>query len=369
MSLRPQPNKIKVCLVAISLGQGGADRSCALLSEMLSEQGFEVHLAILNDQLGFSYDAKLLNLGKLKKGQDSFLKRFFRIKKLKRYLQKEGITHVIDHRPKNNYKRELFYKNYVYKGLQAIYVVHSFKTETYFGEEPAKMKELYDRNLKTVTVSEAIQNKLKTDLGLDNTQCIYNPFDTIWKEKSEEVIYPLKQPFILSYGRIDDDVKDFSFLIRSYHHSELWKEGLRLVIMGEGKDENKLKTLVEELALTEYIEFLPFAANPFPYISQAHMVALTSKWEGFPMVLVESLSLGIPVVSLDINSGPSEIINHRKNGLLVTEREFPAFAGAMRELFENQSLYATCKENAQASVSQFSKEVIAAAWTKLLKNE
>jgi glycosyltransferase involved in cell wall biosynthesis len=139
--------------------------------------------------------------------------------------------------------------------------------------------------------------------------------------------------------------------------------------MGEGKDENKLKTLVEELALTEHIEFLPFAANPFPYISQAHMVALTSKWEGFPMVLVESLSLGIPVVSLDINSGPSEIINHRKNGLLVTEREFPAFAGALRELFENQSLYETCKENAQASVSQFSKEVIAAAWTKLLKNE
>jgi len=369
MSLRPQPNKIKVCLVAISLGKGGADRSCALLSEMLSEQGFEVHLAILNDEIVFTYDAKLLNLGKLKKDQDSFLKRFFRIKKLKRYLQKNGITHVIDHRPKNNYKRELFYKNYVYKGLQTIYVVHSFKTETYFGVEPLKMKELYERNLKTVTVSKAIQNKLSTDFSLKNTQCIYNPFDTTWRTKSEEAIFPLKQPFILSYGRIDDDVKDFSFLIRSYQHSELWKEGLRLVIMGEGKDENKLRALAEELTLTEYIDFLPFATNPFPYIAQAKMVALTSKWEGFPMVLVESLSLGIPVVSLDINSGPSEIINHRKNGLLVTEREFPAFAGALRELFENPSLYTTCKENAQASVSQFSKEVIAEAWTKLLTNE
>lgn len=369
MSMRPQPNKIKVCLVAISLGKGGADRSCALLSEMLSEQGFEVHLAILNDEIAFNHKAKLLNLGKLKKGQDSFLKRFFRIKKLKRYLQKEGITHIIDHRPKNNYKRELFYKNYVYKGLQTVYVVHSFKTATYFGEEPLKMKELYERNLKTVTVSKAIQNKLKTELKLDNTECIYNPFDTAWKEKSEEAIFPLKQPFILSYGRIDDDVKDFSFLMRSYHHSELWKEGLRLVIMGEGKDENKLRALAEELMINEHIDFLPFAANPFPYITKAHMVALTSKWEGFPMVLVESLSLGIPVVSLDINSGPSEIINHKQNGLLVTERQFPAFASAMRELFENSTLYATCKENAQASVSQFSKEMIAEAWTKLLTNE
>jgi len=369
MSLRPQTNKIKVCLVAISLGKGGADRSCALLSEMLSEQGFEVHLAILNDTVVFNYNAKLFNLGKFKKGQDSFLKRFFRIKKLKRYLQKEGITHVIDHRPKNNYKRELFYKNYVYKGLQTIYVVHSFKTETYFGEQPVKMKEVYEGNLRTVTVSEAIKNKLATELSLFNTQCIYNPFDSAWKAKSEEEIFPIKQPFILSYGRIDDDVKDFSFLIRSYHHSELWKEGMRLVIMGEGKDKNKLKTLTEELTLIDYIDFLPFAANPFPYIAQAHVVALTSNWEGFPMVLVESLSLGIPVVSLDINSGPSEIIQHRKNGLLVAEREYPTFAGALRELFENPSLYATCKENAQASVSQFSKEVIAEAWTKLLTNE
>ncbi|MEM7086145.1 MAG: glycosyltransferase [Bacteroidota bacterium] len=369
MSLRPQPVKIKVCLVAISLGEGGADRSCALLSEMLSERGFEVHLAILNDEIAFTYNAKLLNLGSLKNGQDSFLKRFFRIKKLKRYLQKENITHVIDHRPKNNYKRELFYKNYVYKGLQTIYVVHSFKTETYFGVEPLKMKELYDRNLQTVTVSKAIQNKLQNELGLNNTQCIYNPFDAAWKTKSREAIYPLELPFILSYGRIDDDVKDFSFLIRSYHHSELWKQDLRLIIMGEGKDKNKLKRLVEELALTNHVEFLPFAVNPFPYIAQAYMVALTSKWEGFPMVLVESLSLGIPVVSLDINSGPSEIINHEKNGLLVTEREYPAFADALCELFENPSLYATCKENAQASVSQFSKEVIAEAWTKLLTNE
>ncbi|MBL4662660.1 MAG: glycosyltransferase, partial [Flavobacteriaceae bacterium] len=65
----------------------------------------------------------------------------------------------------------------------------------------------------------------------------------------------------------------------------------------------------------------------------------------------------------------SEIIEHKKNGLLVSERQFTAFAGALRELFENQSLYITCKQNAQASVSQFSKEVISDAWTNLLTHE
>ena len=56
MSLRAQPDKIKVCLVAISLGKGGADRSCALVSQMLHEQGFDVHIAVLNDQIAFPYD-------------------------------------------------------------------------------------------------------------------------------------------------------------------------------------------------------------------------------------------------------------------------------------------------------------------------
>ena len=87
------------------------------------------------------------------------------------------------------------------------------------------------------------------------------------------------------------------------------------------------------------------------------------------MALVESLSLGIPVVSLDINSGPSEIIMHKKNGLLVSERNTTLFACALKEICEGEIFYAECKANASSSVSKFSKEVITEAWTKLLTNE
>ena len=367
--MRPHTSKIKVCLVAISLGKGGADRSCALLSEMLSAQGFEVHVAILNDEIAYPYQGKLLNLGRLKSGSDSLLKRFLRLRKLRNYLKTEGITHVIDHRPKNQYKRELFYKNYIYKGLKTIYVVHSFKTETYFGSAPDKMKTIYDTNFKTVAVSKAIEEKLNSELNIANTVTIYNPFDSQWEEKAKEKAPIPSKPYILSYGRLDDDVKDFSFLIRSYHHSKLWLDGMRLAIMGEGKDEAKLKAFATTLSLEEHIDFLPFVSNPFPFISQAHFVTLTSKWEGFPMVLVESLSLGIPVVSLDIASGPSEIIKHQENGLLISERNEEVFAKAMRTLFEDKTLYATCQQQARASVAPFSKETIAAAWTKLLTDE
>jgi glycosyltransferase involved in cell wall biosynthesis len=369
MSLLPQPDRIKVCLTTISLGKGGADRSCALLSQMLHDEGFDVHIVLLNNQIAYPYGGKLLNLGKLKSAGDSLLKRFLRLRKLKQYLKKEGITHVIDHRAKNNYKRELFYKNYVYKGVKTIYVVHSFKLETYFGNDPKEFKELYADNFKNVVVSEGIKTRLQNELGLSNLVQIYNPYDEAWAEKAKEKVDLPGKKYILSYGRMDDEVKDFSFLIRCFYKSQLWKKEVKLVLLGEGKDKEKLKNLSVELELSDCIDFLAFTPNPFPYIASAHLVALTSKWEGFPMVLLESLFLGTPVISLDIDSGPSEIINHEKNGLLVSERNIPLFADAMRKLFENKTLYDTCKVNARDSVSKFSKGIISKAWIRLLKNE
>jgi len=369
MSLPSKPHKIKVCLVAISLGEGGADRACALLSQMLDAQGFEVHIAILTNKISFPYKGKLFNLGALKLEKDSFLRRFLRLRKLKKYLKKEGITYVIDHRPKNHLKRELFYANYVYKKRKTIYVVHSYKLETYFGYDPEQFKKVYAGNHATVAVSEGIKTRLDKELQLPNLQVIQNPFDPGWLEKSKENVELPQGHYILSYGRLDDGVKDFSFLIESYHDSRLWEEGYRLVIMGEGKDEQKLKNKVKELSLDEHVDLLPFTSNPFPFIAHAKATCLSSRWEGFPMVLIESLALGIPVVSLDIDSGPAEIIQHKKNGLLVADRDTKQYANALREIVLDESLYNTCKNNARASIDNYSMENISKAWTKLLTNE
>ena len=366
MTLQSKPHKIKVCLVAISLGEGGADRSCALLSHMLVAQGFDVHIAILNDNVAFSYAGTLLNLGALKLEKDNFMRRFLRLRKLKRYLKEEQIDLVIDHRPKNNYKRELFYQNYVYKDIKTIYVIHSYRMRTYFGPDPLQFKTIYSKNFKSIVVSEGIRNYLNSMFTIPNLEVIHNPFDEAWLEKAKEEVSLPNGNYLLSYGRLDDDVKDISFLLESYHKSQLWEEGFRLVLMGEGKDEYKLKSRAKDLSLTDHVEFLSFTANPFPIIAKAHGVCLTSKWEGFPMVLVESLSLGIPVVSLDIKSGPSEIIEHGRNGLLIPVREVGAFAEALRDLCLNKSLYEKCKANAKASVAKFSMAAIGKAWSNLL---
>ena len=87
------------------------------------------------------------------------------------------------------------------------------------------------------------------------------------------------------------------------------------------------------------------------------------------MVLVESLSLGIPAVSLDIVSGPSEIIKHEQNGLLIAKRNVSLFAKGMQRMSLDGVLRDKCKQNAKASVAQFSTDEIAKQWNQLVYNE
>src|SRR5690606_41857642 len=92
--------KFKVCLVSISLATGGLERSCAMLSQMLEQHGHEVHLVILNDEFGYRFSGKILNLGKLKAENDTKVKRLLRIRKFRNYLKNENIDVIIDQRSK-----------------------------------------------------------------------------------------------------------------------------------------------------------------------------------------------------------------------------------------------------------------------------
>ncbi len=361
--------KFKVCLVSISLAKGGLERSCAMISQMLELHGHEVHLVILNDEIDYPYSGKLLNLGKLKAENDSMVKRLLRFRKFRNYLKKENFDVIIDHRPKNNFERELFYSKFIYRELQKIYVVHSSKKTEYLTENPSSFSKICQKNLLNVAVSGYIETEILKKEGINNSLTIHNAFDPAWENESGDLPEILQnKKYILSYGRLDDSIKDFSFLMEAFSQSKVWEKDVQLVILGDGTDKEMLQKLAVSKPCAKQILFLPFTKNPFEIIKNARCVTLTSKYEGFPMVLVESLSLGTPTVSLDIISGPSEIVQHQKNGLLIAERSLPLFSEALQKVCFDETLYQTLKENTKPSVEKFSMQAISEKWNQTLQH-
>lgn len=359
----------KICILSISLGKGGAERSCAMLSQMLVKLGHEVHIVILTHDISYPFAGTLLNLDRDKEEGDTMLARFNRLYKLRSYLKQQQFDVVIDHRSKTSFLKEWIYDTFVYRGVPRIYVVHSSNPSLYLTEQPEKIKGIYNNNLVTVGVSAYITKEVLKKYGITNGQTIYNAYNPAWIEAKGDLPAELEgKKYLLSYGRIDDEVKDLKFLIAAFTTSKVWQDEIYLVIMGEGKDKKMLQQYAKEQASAVHILFLPYNSEPYTVVRNAQFVGLTSVYEGFPMVLVESLSLGVPVLSLDIESGPSEIIKQGENGLLISERSLPLFAEGIRELSFNRTLFEQCKQNAKASVREFSMDEIASKWNQLLEN-
>ncbi|MDR6301205.1 glycosyltransferase [Mesonia maritima] len=358
--------KKKICIVSISLAEGGAERSTALLTQMLDKLGYEVHLAILTDKISYNFKGKLLNLGEKKRKSNTIVSRFLRFNVLRKYLLQQKFDYIIDNRVKNNPLKELYYLNYIYKNQRLIYVVRSYFIENYFAENKSWLSkyasnQIVEKVSKIVAVSKSIEKRISEKFNTEKAFTIYNPIESLEKGNLN-----IEGNYILFLGRLVDEVKNISLLLEAYAESELPALNIKLKLLGSGPDLSFLQSKVKALELIQNVEFVSYTPQVYPYLKQAKFTVLTSKYEGFPRVLIESLSVGTPVISVDCESGPGEIIQHKKNGLLVENHNSAKLASAMNQMIKDEKLYLTCKENAKASVKHLSLDLIAQQWDEIL---
>lgn len=124
-------------------------------------------------------------------------------------------------------------------------------------------------------------------------------------------------------------VKVFAELVTQYHYTG------KLFLLGEGPLLDEVKALAHRLGVAEQVECCGFVDNPYHYMAQSEILMLTSKWEGFGNVIVESLFVGTKVVSIDCDYGPAEIITQPEVGRLVSNRDVSEFAKIMNEELDN----------------------------------
>ena len=356
--------KLNIGIIVASLGVGGAERSSAILSEMLTELGYNVTIISEFDRIDYKYKGKFIALDNQEKGVWDKVARLLILRKI---IKKGNYDYIVETRSRKNWLKQIVMNLFVLNRIRSIFMIHNYNFKKYFPDSVMLTRLLYKNVYQLVGVSEAIVGRFKEVYGIDNCRCIYNAFDKEYYESLGDSTVSLEQkPFILSYGRIEDDSKDYTFLLKSYAQSSLAKQGVNLMILGDGPDKDKIVRLSEELKINEYVFFKDFTSNPFPYVKKAMLTTLTSNYEGFPMILVESLAMGTPVVSVDCASGPSEIIRTGVNGILVAEKTISNFAAALDKMITEKDFYYTCKEGTKPSVEKYRKEFISQDWKKIL---
>ena len=189
---------------------------------------------------------------------------------------------------------------------------------------------------------------------------VYNPVPRY----DGPIIQRPRKPIFLYVGRISNGDKNISFMLKGL--SRLKHKDWQLKIVGTGPDEKKLKKLAGKLGIADRISWLGFRKDPYSEFQEITALLLTSRYEGFGMVLVEANQRGIPVISSDCESGPKDIVITGVNGYLYREGDMDEFVRIVSDVIDGRLSFDT-PENIAKTAERFREDVVAENIYRALK--
>ena len=216
-----------------------------------------------------------------------------------------------------------------------------------------------------VVLTKELREVLSEFVAENRLHVIPNPALPVKQNVDQTPPFELPSPFVVAMGRLQPQ-KGFEFLLEAF--ADCKHEDWSLVIMGEGPERERLESLSSQLGISSRV-YLPGRVNkPSTVMRGADLFVLSSRFEGFPMVILEAMSCGLPVISFDCPTGPNEIIHDGVDGVLVPAQDVEALATAMRKLMNNESERKRIAQNAPKVVKTFSLENVMKKWDRLLND-
>lgn len=350
------------------IGAGGLERVLAIkASELAEKMGYEVHILTLNqsnDPLFYEFSPKIIMHNITVGGNPiSYIIQYRQAMRETVKKIKPDVISVCDDGFKGFFLPILLGKPCV-----MIYERHVSKVIA-VGSNPSVFKQLRT-NIKFRAMN-ALAKKFdkfvvltKDNLKeweLPNLAVIPNPLSFYPSESAA-----LKNKKVIAVGR-QSYQKGYDLLLKSWKLVNEEHPDWKLDIYGKNDPNQGLAVQAATLGLDESVSFYDPVKQIQEKYLEASIYVMSSRFEGFGMVLIEAMACGVPCVSFDCPCGPADIISHEQDGLLVPNGDVTTLAESISKLIKNETLRSQMGNNAKVNVKRFLPEKIVGQWDQLFR--
>lgn len=351
-------------------GSGGLERVLSIKASYLSANfNYEVHIITLNQNkssLFYDFDQALIYHDITAEGNriNSFWHYLKGLRSLVKKI-KPDIISVCDDGLKGFFVPFLIgkpcpmvYERHVSKNIELkserLNLIQKIKIKIIFG--------LMNFGAKRYNTFVVLTKGNLKEWNLDNLNVISNPLSFYPSETStlnnKKVIAVGKQSYQKGYDRLLQSWKLVSSTFPDW----------TLEIYGKMDKNIGLEALAKDLKINKSVSFFPAVKNIEEKYRNSSVYVLSSRYEGFGMVLIEAMVYGVPCVAFDCPYGPSDIISNNKDGYLVANGDVIGMSEKLMFLMQNQAARKIFGTNARESVTRFSVQTIVSQWDTLFKS-
>ena len=361
---------MNIILLVNKLTDGGAERVAALWATGFNEAGHRVTIIIKNSTAPISYSipsaSKIYRYDEAPSNSLKFMRVINKARWLRNIVKNEHANVIISIDPDMSLAMYL-----ATRGLDVpiIHTAHNAfeRPESAPMNFRTKVEKFYRNKLYSyITVltqpdKEILQSKVK------NVTVLPNPLSFIPAKQM-----PVKEKIVLASGRLDDwHCKGFDVLLRAWAKLGGLNVGWKLIISGgsrTGKGLEYLTTMCKELEIEDSVSFVGFQEDILSLYKKASIYVLSSRYEGFGMVLIEAMSQGCACVVCDYKGRQRDILGRDDVGIVLEPEDEEGIASGIERLINNESLRFTMGKAAIERSKVFNLDNIMQKWNKIIES-
>lgn len=354
--------KKKICFFSGVISRsGGTERVGIMIANELANKGYDVSiLSFWNDCKPFFKVNEKIKIDYLLDYKEGKLYRtyIYPILKLRKYIKSKNIDILIDIDTLLSK-----YSGYAVRGTKCKLVSWEHFNYYYMLKDNSRIKA--KKIVKKVAEKLVVLTKEDKEAHIENMgfdcekiEQIYNP--SPFEIKNE---YNFENKNFVAVGRLTEQ-KGFDFLIKAWKIFEERNKEWTLTIVGDGEEKENLEELSKD---ANNIKFVGKTDNVEMYYKQASCYVLSSRYEGFPMVILEAQSFALPVIAYDCKTGPKEMVFDNENGYLVESSNVEKLAETMIKFVNEKSKAEEMSKKSIEYVSSLSIKNIGQEWENLIK--